>query len=61
MSMSIFIAGDQTVTRGARDPNLQIAITIAVNTLTLTVLIPVEQILKSFRSCFKVLEYGVHY
>ena len=26
-----------------------------------TDLIPVEQILKNFRSCFKVLEYGIHY
>ena len=24
-------------------------------------LIPVEQILRNFRSCFKVLEYGIHY
>ena len=27
----------------------------------LTDLTPVEQILKNFRSCFKVLEYGIHY
>ena len=31
------------------------------DTLTFTDLIPVEQILKKFRFCFKVLEYGIHY
>ena len=31
------------------------------DTLTFTDLTPVEQILKNFRSCFKVLEYGIHY
>ena len=31
------------------------------DTLTFTDFIPVEQILKSFRSCFKVLGYGIHY
>ena len=31
------------------------------DTLTFTDLIPVEQISKKFRSCFKVLEYGIHY
>ena len=36
-------------------------INIQQDTLTLTDLIPAEQILKNFRSCFKVLEYGIHY
>ena len=36
-------------------------INIQQDTLTFTDLIPVEQILKSFRSCFKVLEYGIYY
>ena len=36
-------------------------INIQQDTLTFTDLIPVEQILKNFRSCFKVLEYGIHY
>ena len=36
-------------------------INIQQDTLTFTDLTPVEQILKKFRSCFKVLEYGVHY
>ena len=31
------------------------------DTLTFIDLIPVEQILKNCRSCFKVLEYGIHY
>ena len=35
-------------TTRARDPNLQVAFTIAVDTLTLTVLRPVEQISKIF-------------
>ena len=30
------------------------------DTLTFTDLKPVEQILKKIRSCFKVLEYGIH-
>ena len=30
-------------------------------TPTFTDLIPVEQMLKNFRSCFKVLEYGIPY
>ena len=34
---------------------------IQQDTLTFTDLIPVEQILKNFPSCFKVLEYGIHY
>ena len=34
---------------------------IQQDTLTFTDLIPVEQISKKFRSCFKVLEYGIHY
>ena len=36
-------------------------INIQQDTLTFIDLIPVEQILKNFRSCFKVLEYGIHY
>ena len=36
-------------------------INVQQDTLTFTDLIPVEQILKNFRSCFKVLEYGIHY
>ena len=32
-----------------------------LDTLTFTDLIPVDQISKNFRSCFKVLEYGIHY
>ena len=36
-------------------------INIQPDTLTFTDLIPVEQILKKFRSCFKVLEYGILY
>ena len=36
-------------------------IDIQQDTLTFTDLISVEQILKNFRSCFKVLEYGIHY
>ena len=36
-------------------------INIQQDTLTFTDLTPVEQILKNFRSCFKVLEYGIHY
>ena len=36
-------------------------INIQPDTLTFTDLKPVEQILKKFRSCFKVLEYGIHY
>ena len=36
-------------------------INIQQDTLTFTDLIPVEQILKNFQSCFKVLEYGIHY
>ena len=36
-------------------------INIQHDTLTFTDLIPAEQILKNFRSCFKVLEYGIHY
>ena len=35
-------------------------INIQQDTLTFTDLIPVEQILKNFQSCFKVLEYGIH-
>ena len=31
------------------------------DTLTFTDLIPVEQILKKFRSSCKVLEYGIHF
>ena len=33
-------------------------INIQRDTLTFTDLIPLEQILKNFRSCFRVLEYG---
>ena len=36
-------------------------INIQQDTLTITDLIPVEQILRNFRSCFEVLEYGIHY
>ena len=36
-------------------------INIQQDTLTITDLIPEEQILKKFRSYFKVLEYGIHY
>ena len=36
-------------------------INIQQDTLTFTDLTPVEQILKKFGSCFKVLEYGIHY
>ena len=36
-------------------------INIQQDTLTLTNLIPVEQISKKFQSCFNVLEYGIHY
>ena len=36
-------------------------INIQPDTLTFTGLIPVEQILKNFRSCFSVLEYGILY
>ena len=36
-------------------------INIQPDTLTFTDLIPVEQILKNFRSCFRVLEYGILY
>ena len=36
-------------------------INIQPDTLTFTGLIPVEQILKKFRSCVNVLEYGIHY
>ena len=36
-------------------------INIQQDTLTITDLIPVEQILRNFRSCFKVLKYGIHY
>ena len=36
-------------------------INIQQGTLTFTDLIPVEQILKKLLSCFKVLEYGIHY
>ena len=36
-------------------------INIQQDTLTIAHLIPVEQILKNFRSCSKVLEYGIHY
>ena len=36
-------------------------INIQQDTLTFTDLIPVEQILKNFLSCFKVLEYGIYY
>ena len=35
-------------------------INIQQDTLTFTDLITVEQILKNFRSCFTVLEYGIH-
>ena len=34
---------------------------IQPDTLTFTDLILVEQILRNFRSCFKVLEYGILY
>ena len=36
-------------------------INIQPDTLTFTDLIPVEQVLKKFQSCFNVLEYGIHY
>ena len=36
-------------------------INIQQDTLTFTDLIPVEQILKKFRSSCKVLEYGIHF
>ena len=36
-------------------------INIQPDTLTFTDLKPVEQILKKIRSCFEVLEYGIHY
>ena len=36
-------------------------INIQQDTLTFTDPIPEEQIYKKFRSCSKVLEYGVHY
>ena len=36
-------------------------INIQRDTPTITGLIPVEQILKSFQYCSKVLEYGIHY
>ena len=36
-------------------------INIQQDTPTITDLIPVEQILKNFWSCSKVLEYGIHY
>ena len=36
-------------------------INIQQDTLTITDLIPVEQMLTNFRSCSKVLEYGIHY
>ena len=36
-------------------------INIQPDTLTFTDLIPVEQILKKFRSSCKVLEYGIHF
>ena len=36
-------------------------INIQQDTPTITGLIPVEQILKNFRYCSKVLEYGIHY
>ena len=36
-------------------------INIQKDTLIITDLIPVEQILNNFRPCFKVLEYGIRY
>ena len=36
-------------------------INIQPDTLTFTDLIPVEEILKKFRSSCKVLEYGIHF
>ena len=36
-------------------------IIIQQDTLSITDLIPAEQIFKKFRSCSKVLEYGIHY
>ena len=36
-------------------------INIQQDTPTITGLIPVEQILKNFQYCSKVLEYGIHY
>ena len=36
-------------------------INIQRDTPTITGLIPVEQTLKNFRYCSKVLEYGIHY
>ena len=36
-------------------------INIQPDTLTFTDLIPVEQILKKFRSSFKILEYGIYF
>ena len=36
-------------------------INIQQGNITFTDFIPVEQILKKFQSCFKVLEYGIHY
>ena len=37
------------------------SINTQLDTLTCTDLILVEPILKTFRSCFKVLEYGIRY